>query len=54
MKDETAGFAINKFVGLKPKKYSFLVGDSTEHKKATKIKCCWNNMSEWIQRCFGE
>ena len=36
MKDETAGFAINKFVGLKPKKYSFLVGDSTEHKKQQK------------------
>ena len=31
MKDESAGFAINKFVGLKPKMYSFLVDDSSEH-----------------------
>ena len=31
MKDETDGVAITEFVGLKPK--SFLVHDSTEHKK---------------------
>ena len=34
MKDEAAGVAIKKFVGLKPNMYSFLVGDSSEHKKA--------------------
>ena len=34
MKDETAGAAIKGFVGLKPKMYSFLVDDSSEHKKA--------------------
>ena len=32
MKDETA--AIEKFAGLKPKVYSFLVDDISEHKKA--------------------
>ena len=33
MKDETGGVAIEEFVGLKPKMYSFLV-DNSEHKKA--------------------
>ena len=33
MKDETGGVAMEKFVGLKPKMYSFLVGNK-EHKKA--------------------
>ena len=32
MKDETAGVAIKKFVGLKPKMYLFLV-DNNEIKK---------------------
>ena len=32
MKDETGGVAIEEFVGLKPKLYSFLV-DNNEHKK---------------------
>ena len=32
MKDKTEGVAIEEFVGLKPKMYSFLVGNS-EHKK---------------------
>ena len=36
MKDETAGVAIEEFVGLKRKMYSFLVDDSSEHKRATK------------------
>ena len=35
MKDETGGVAIEEFVGLKPKMYSFLVGND-EHKKAYK------------------
>ena len=34
MKDETGGAAIEKFVRLKPKMYSFLVGDNSEHNKA--------------------
>ena len=33
MKDETAGIEIKEFSGLKPKMYSYLVGNS-EHKKA--------------------
>ena len=33
MKDETAGVAIEEFVGLKPKMYSYLVDDNSEHKK---------------------
>ena len=33
MKDETGGVAIEEFVGLKPKMFSFLV-DKNEHKKA--------------------
>ena len=34
MKDETAGVATGEFVGLKPKIYSYLVDDNSEHKKA--------------------
>ena len=34
MKDETAGVAIEEFVGLKPKMHSYLVNDNSEHKKA--------------------
>ena len=34
MKDEISGAAIKEFVGLKPKMYSFLVDDSSEHKNA--------------------
>ena len=34
MKDETGGVSIKKFVGLQPKMYSFLVDDSSKHKKA--------------------
>ena len=33
LKDETAGVAIEKFVGLKPKMYSYLVDNNSEHKK---------------------
>ena len=32
MKDDTGGVAIEEFVGLKPKMYSFLL-DNSEHKK---------------------
>ena len=34
MKDETGGVVISEFGALKPKIYSFLVDDSSEHKKA--------------------
>ena len=34
IKDETGGVAIKKFVGLKQNMNSFLVDDSSEHKKA--------------------
>ena len=34
MKDKTGGLAIEVFVGLKPKMYSFLIDDNIEHKKA--------------------
>ena len=34
MKDETAGVVIEEFVGLRPKMYSYLVDDNSEHKKA--------------------
>ena len=34
MKDETAGIVIEEFVGLKPKMYSYLVSDNSEHKKS--------------------
>ena len=30
-KDETAGVVIEKFVGLKPKMYPYLVNDNSEH-----------------------
>ena len=33
MKDETGGAAIEEFVGLKSKMFSFLVDDNSEHKK---------------------
>ena len=33
MKDKTAGVAIEEFVGLKPKMYSYLVNDNSEIKK---------------------
>ena len=34
MKDETSGVAMEEFAELKPKMYSFLVDDNSEHKKA--------------------
>ena len=38
MKDETAGVALEEFVGLKPKMYSHLVDDNSEHKKTKGVK----------------
>ena len=37
MKYETAGVAIEEFVVLRPKMYSYLVDDNNEHKKAKDI-----------------
>ena len=37
IKDETAGIAINEFVGKKPRMYSFLVEDSSEDKIAQDV-----------------
>ena len=37
MRDETGGVAIKEFVELKPKMYSFLVDDNSEHKKAKSV-----------------
>ena len=42
IKYDPAGVAIKEFVELKGKMYSFLVDDSSKHKK---VKCCWNNKS---------
>ena len=36
-KDETVGVAIEEFFGIKPKMYSILVDDSSEHKKAKDV-----------------
>ena len=38
MKDETASFAIEEFVVLKPKMYSYLVDDNREHKMAKRCE----------------
>ena len=37
MKDEIAGVETEKFVGLKPKMYSYLVHIKKEHKKAKRV-----------------
>ena len=37
MKDKTGGVAIEELVGLKPKMYSFLLNDSSDHKKAKSV-----------------
>ena len=34
MKHEKVGVAIQEFLGLKPKMYSYLVDDNSEHKKS--------------------
>ena len=38
MKEEAGGVTIEEFVELKPKMYSFLVDDNSEHKKAKIVK----------------
>ena len=37
MKDKIGGFAIEEFVGLKPKMYSFLVDNNSKHQKAKDV-----------------
>ena len=41
MKDELAGKIITKFVGLRAKTSSYLIGDGSEDKKAKDIKKCF-------------
>ena len=36
-KDETAGVTIEKFVGLKPNIYLYLVDDNSKHKKTNSV-----------------
>ena len=49
MKDKTAGVAIEEFVKLKPKMYSYLVNDNRERKKAKVVllnkKCLRHSMN---------
>ena len=47
MKDGTAGAAVEEFVELKPKMYSYLVDDNSEKTKGKrhKPKCYSNNKS---------
>ena len=37
MEDETAGVAIEEFIGVKSKMYSYLVDENSEHKKANSL-----------------
>ena len=37
MKDENVGVMIEKLVGLKPKMYSFLIDNKSEHRKANRV-----------------
>ena len=37
MKDETAGVAVEEYVGLKPKMYSYLVDNNSVHKKTKSV-----------------
>ena len=49
MKDETGGVAIEEFVGLKPKMYSFLVDNNKKAKRVNK-----NVVATISQRCIVE
>ena len=37
MEDETAGVAIEEFIGVKSKMHSYLVDENSEHKKAKSV-----------------
>ena len=45
MKDELGGKIMAKFVGLRPKTYSFLMDDGNKDKKAKATKECVINRS---------
>ena len=45
MKDELGGKIMAKFVGLRPKTYSFLMDDGNKDKKAKATKKCVINRS---------
>ena len=40
MKDESGGKSMTKFVALRPKPYSYLMNDGSEHKRAKETKKC--------------
>ena len=40
MKDELGGKSMTKFVALRPKTYSYLMNDGSEHKRAKGTKEC--------------
>ena len=40
MKDESGGKIMVKFVGLKPKTYSYLIDDGSKYKKSKGTKKC--------------
>ena len=42
MKDELDGKIITEFLGLKPKTYSYLIGDDSEDEKAKGTKKVYN------------
>ena len=56
MKDELGGKIMAKFVGLRPKTYSFLMDDGNKDKKAKATKKCVINRSrayvQWLQKLF--
>ena len=56
MEDETADLAIKEFVELKPKMYSNLVENNSEHKKVKRQeqKCCCDKTSQIILKCSVE
>ena len=58
MKDEIGDVAIDEFEGLNPKMYSFLIDDSSEHKKTKGVnKNVAGTVSHgawWTQRYFVE
>ena len=46
MKHKTAAGAIDEFIRLRPKMFSYLADDNSEHKMAKSVKtCCSNNNS---------
>ena len=49
MKDETGGVAMKEFVELKPKMYSYLVDDNSEHKMPKSVN---KNVVETISHSY--